>query len=100
MVPVVVQLLREEDTTCSMPKTFGEAMETVDSVPGILQMLQVTSRLGSSQMGLGLPKPQTHEVILSLPHTPPPDSSMIQISKHVEPISYNTCRQRPKLIAV
>jgi len=85
MVPAVVQMLREEDTTCSMPKTFGEAMETVDSVPGIWQMLQVTSRLGSSQMRLGLPKPQTHKVILSLPPTLAPDSSMMQISKLVEP---------------
>ena len=32
-VPAVVQSQREEDATCSAPMTFGEPMETLDSVP-------------------------------------------------------------------
>ena len=53
-VPAVVQSQREEDATCFAPTTFGEPMETLDSIPGKSQMPQVTSRPGSSQWRLGL----------------------------------------------
>ena len=97
-VPAGVQSQTEEDATCSAPTTFGEPMETLDSVPRRSQMPQVTSQPGSSQMRLGLRKPETHKGIPSLPPSPAPDSSMIQISKQVEPVSYNPCTQRPRLI--
>jgi len=99
-VPAVVQAQREVDATWSAPTTFGEPMETIESVFGKSQMLQVTSRPGSSQMRLGLQKPQTHEGIQSLPPAPAPDWSTIQISKHDEPASYNPCTQHPKPIII
>jgi len=94
----VVQSQREEDATCSVPMTFREPMETLDSIPGKSQMPQVTSRPVSSQMRLGLQTPQTHKGIPSLPPAPVPDSFMIQISKHVEYVRYNSCTQPPKHI--
>jgi len=96
-VPAVVQSHREEDATCSLLMMFGEPMESLDSIPGKTQMPQVTPRQGSSPMRLGLRQPPTHQGIPSFPPTPAPDLSMIQISKHVEPVSYNPCTQRPKL---
>jgi len=45
-VPAVVPLQMEDDATCSAPTTFGEQMETLDSVPGKSQMPRVTSRPG------------------------------------------------------
>jgi len=88
-VPGVVQSQMEEDATCSVLTTFDEPLERLDRVPGKLQMPLVTSWTGCSQMRLGLRKPQTHEGIPSFPPAPAPDASLIQIPKHVEPLSYN-----------
>jgi len=65
-VPAVIQPHTAEDAASSVPTTFGEPMETLDSVPRKLQMPQVTSRPRSSHMRLGSLKPQTHECIPSL----------------------------------
>jgi len=64
-VPVVVQ--PQMDTTAATPSltTFGELMQVLDIVPGQSQMPQVTSRQGSSQMRLGLEKPQADNHIVS-----------------------------------
>jgi len=99
-VLAVVRSQREDNATSSAPTTFGEPMETLDSVPGKLQMPQVTSQLGSSQMRLGLWKPWTHDGISSWPPAPEPESSMIQIWTHVDPVSYNPCTWLPKLITI
>jgi len=53
------------DTTAATqwPTTFGEHMQTLDIVRGQSPMTAVTSRRGSSQMGLGSEKPQSHKFI-------------------------------------
>jgi len=42
-VPAVVQPQTADHAASTLPTTFGEPMETHDSVPGILQMPSVTS---------------------------------------------------------
>jgi len=58
-VPAVVQPQTPDDAASSLPTTFCEPMETLDSVPWNLQIPQVTSRPGSSRMRLGLQEPHT-----------------------------------------
>jgi len=58
-VPAVVQPQTPDDAASSLPTTFCEPMETLDSVPWNLQIPQVTSRPGSSRMRLGSQKPHT-----------------------------------------
>jgi len=55
-------------TTASTPSptTFGKHMQILHIVPKQLLMPLVTSRLGSSQMRLGLEKPQSHKCIAFL----------------------------------
>jgi len=97
-VPAVVQPQTADDAVSSVPTTFGEPMGTLDSVPGKVQMPQLTSRPGSSHMRLGSQKPQTKECIPSFPSAPMPDWSLIQQSKHVQPISFDICISHHKLI--
>jgi len=99
-VQAVVQPQTGDDAASSVRTTFSEPLETIDSVPGKLQMPQVTSRPGSSHIMLGSQKPQTHEHIPSLPPAPMPDWSQIQQSTHVEPLSFNLCISRPKIITI
>ena len=72
-VLAVVQPHTADNAVSSVMTTFGEPMETLDSVPGKLQMPQVTSRPGSSHMMLGSRKPRTHVCIPSCPPAPMPD---------------------------
>jgi len=99
-VPAVVQLQTADDAASSVPTPFSEPLETLDSVPGKLQMPQVTSRPGSCHMKLRAQKPQTHERILSVPPAPMPEWSQIQQSNHFEPVSVNPCISCPKLITI
>ena len=71
----VVQLQTPDDAESSAPITYGEPMETLDSIPTKLLTPLVTSRPGSSHTGPGSQKPQTDERIPSLPPTPMPDWS-------------------------
>jgi len=99
-VPAVIEPHTADDVASSVLMTFSEPLETLDSIPGTLQIPQVTSRPGSSQMRLGSQKLQTHERIPSLPPTPMPDWSQIQQFKHVEPVTLNPSISRPKLITI
>jgi len=99
-VLAVVQPQTAYDAASSVPTTFSEPRETLDSIPGKLKMPQVTSQPGTSHMRLGLQKPQSHDRIPSLPPAPIPDWSQIQQSKHVGPVSFNPCLLRPKLIPI
>jgi len=72
-VPAVVHPQPADDAVSSVPTTFIDPVETLDNLPGIMQMPQVTSRPGSSHMRLGLRKPQTHEHTPSLPPAPMSD---------------------------
>jgi len=97
---VVIEPGTVEDEASSVPTTFGVPMETLDSVPGKLQMPQVTSRPGSSHIRPGSRKPQTHEIISSLTPALMPNWSPIQQSKHDEPVKLNPCISRPKLMTI
>jgi hypothetical protein len=66
MVPAIVKPQTDTAAAALLPKTFGELMQTLDTVPGKLQMPQGTSRPGSSQMRLGSEKLQSHTDIVSL----------------------------------
>jgi len=99
-VPAVAQPQTADDAASSAPTTFGEPMETLDSVPRKLQMLQVTSRQESSYIRLGAWKSRTLEPIPSLPPTSMPASYLIQKSKHVEPVSFHPCISSPKVITI
>jgi len=77
-VPAVVQSQMANAGTSSALTTFGERMETIDSVPRKVLMQQVTSQPGSSHMWLGVRKPQTHKGSPSLPPDAAPDSSLIK----------------------
>jgi len=90
-VPAVVQCHTADDVALSMPTTFGEPMETLDSIRGELQMPQVTSPPGSTHMRRDSREPQTHEHIPSLSPAPMPDWALIQLSNHVEPVSFDLC---------
>jgi len=96
-VPAVVQPQTEDDATSSAPTTYGETMETLESVPGKSQTPQLTSPPGNSDRWLNSRKPQTHHPIPSLPPYAEPDLSTSQKSKHVEPISCYLCMYSPKL---
>ena len=96
MVLAVIQPHTADDAASSVLTTFCEPVETLDSVPGNLQMPQVTSPPGSSHMRLGSQRPQKHECIPSLPPTPMPDWSLIQQFKNVEPVIFNQYISRPK----
>jgi len=90
-VPAVCQLQMDDDAASSAATTFGEPMETPESVARKSQMLQVTSRPGSCHMRLGSRKPQTHKHIPSLSSEASPVLSMIMKSKPVEPVSIHLC---------
>ena len=83
----------QEDSTAATPSptTFGELMQALDIVPGQSQMPQVTSRQGTSQMRLGLGKPQPDNRIVPPMPTMVPDSSPIEIAKPVQPVSFYPC---------
>jgi len=67
-VPAVVQPQTNDDAPAPPPTTFGELMESLDIVPGILQRPQGTSRPGSSHIRLGSVKTQSK---LSIPSGEP-----------------------------
>jgi len=99
-VPAVIQPQNADDAASSVTMTFSERLETLERVPGKLQMWQVTAHTESSHIRLGLGTPQMHKRIPSLLPAPIPDWSQSQLSKLVEPISFDPCISRPKLINI
>jgi hypothetical protein len=90
-VPAFVQPQTMDDALAPPPATFGELMESLDIVPGILQRPQETSRPGSSHIRLGSVKPQTKTIIPSGEPAAEPDSSMLLKAKPLEPVSFYPC---------
>jgi len=97
---VVQQLEMEDDAASSVEMIFGEPIETLDSIPTKSPMPHITSRQGRSHIRLGSRKPQKHKRIPSLLRVPEPDSSSIQKSKPVEPLSFHRCIELPKPITL
>jgi hypothetical protein len=71
------------------PKTFGELMQALNIVHGQSQRPQVTPRQRSSQMRLGLEKPQADNHIVPPIPAVVPNSSSIEIAKAVQPVSFH-----------
>jgi hypothetical protein len=90
-VPAVIELQTEDDAVLRPPTTFGELMECLEIVPGILQMPQGNSRPRSSHITLGLVKPQSKSSIPSGEPAVVPDTSMLLNDKPVEPVSCYPC---------
>jgi len=65
-VAAVVLPQMADDAAPSESTTVGKPMETLDSIPGKWQLLQLTFRPGSSHMRLGSGIPQIHKCIKSL----------------------------------
>ena len=84
----------QTDTTGATPSptTFRELMQILDIVSGESQMPQVTSRQGTSQMRLGLEKPQADNHMVSLMPEAVPDSSQREITTPVQPVRFDHCR--------
>ena len=94
-VPAVGKPQIDSTAATPSPTTFGELMQALDIVPRQSQMLQVTSRQGSSQMRLGSEKPKADNHIVPPMPAMVPDSSQIEIAKTVQPISFYPCISRP-----
>jgi len=83
----------QEDSTAATRSltTFGELMHALDIVPGQSQMPQVTSQQGTSQMRLGLEKPQADNRTVPPMPTAVPDSSPLELAKPVQPVRFYPC---------
>jgi len=90
-VTAVVQPQTNDDAPAPPPTTFGELMETLDTVPGISQRPQGTSQPGNSKIRLGSVKPQWKSIISSGEPAEEPDSSTLLNAKRVDPASVHTC---------
>jgi hypothetical protein len=87
-VPAVVQLQTNDHTPATSLTAFGELMESLDIVPGILQG---TSQPGSSHIRLRSVMPQSKSSIPSCEPNAEPDLSMLLKAKPVEPVSFYPC---------
>jgi hypothetical protein len=90
-VPVVVQPQTDDNASAPPPTTFGELMQRIEIVPGISQMLQGTSRPGSSHIRLGSVKPQSNTTISGLEPATESDTLPLLQAKPVEPVSFYPC---------
>jgi hypothetical protein len=87
-VPAVVQPQTNDDASPHPLITFAELMDSLDIVPGILE---VTSRPASSHIRLGAVKSQSKSSIPSGEPAAEPDSSPLLKAKPVEPASFYPC---------
>jgi len=90
-IPAVAKPQEDSTAATPSPTTFGELMQALDIVPGQLQMSQVTSRQGTSQMRLVSEKPQADNHIVPPMPAAVPDSSPIEIANPVQPVSFYPC---------
>jgi len=91
MVPAIVQPQTDDDASAPAPTTFGEHMEYLWIVPGILPMPPGTSRPGSSQMRLGSMKSQSKTSISGREPAADRDTSHLLKAKPDEPVSIYPC---------
>jgi len=99
-VPAVVQPQIDTTAATLSPTTFREHVQTLDIVRGQSPMTAVTSRPGSSQMRLGLEKPQSYQSIPGFLPDAATNWMLIQDAKPVEPVSFHPSMQLPKLITI
>jgi len=91
-VLAVIKLQTENVATRTAQKTLRELMETLDIIPGTLQMAQWTSWSGMRHMRLGSSKPQTHQYIAYHPPNEVPDLSLTKKAKPVQHICFHACK--------
>jgi hypothetical protein len=70
-------------------------MRALDIVPRQSEMPQLTSWQGSSQMRLGSEKPHGDNHIVPPMPTPVSDSSLTEIAKSVQPVTFDPCIMHP-----
>jgi len=99
-VPAVVKPQSDQDSAAAPPTQFGDIMECLDIVPGISQMLQGTSRPGSSHLRLASGKPQSDTGRVGLGPATGPDTSHRLKLKLVDPVSLSSCTYPPQLITI
>ena len=87
MVPAVVKPQTDTTAATPSPTKFEDHMQDLHVVPGQSQMPQVTSRPGSSQMRLGLEKPQADNHTVSLMPDVVPALSQRKIATPVQPVN-------------
>jgi hypothetical protein len=83
----------QTETTVATPSltSFAALMHALNIVPRQSQMPQVTSRQGSSEMRLGLEKPQAKTHMVPPMRAVVPDLPQIEFSKPVQSISLDPC---------
>jgi len=94
-VPAIIQPQTDDDAAAPAPITFGELMESLEIVHGILQIPQGTSGLESNQIRLGLVKPQSNMSISGLELATEHETSPLLKLKSVEPVSFDPCILHP-----
>jgi len=99
-VPAVIRSQTDSVAAATLPKTYGELLETLDTVPGISRMLQCPSRPRSSHMRVGSGKPKSPECISSLPPGAESNLSLIMYATPVQPVSAYHCILPPELITI
>jgi hypothetical protein len=87
-VPAVVQPQMNTDSPAPPVTTFGEHMESLDSVPGISHWPQGTARSGSSHSRLGSVKLLSNWSILSGEPVAESDLSMLLKAMSFETVSF------------
>jgi hypothetical protein len=99
-----VPVVGKPQTVCTAatpsPTIFAQLMHALDMVPGQSQMLQVTSRQGSSEMRLISEKLQANNYIEPLMPIAVPNSSQIDILKPGQQVSFYHCISRPESITL
>jgi hypothetical protein len=75
--------------------TAGEHMQTLAMVRGQLEIPEVTSQAGSSQLRLGSEKPQSNKFIPAFLPNVAANSMAIQDAKPVGPLSFYPCMKHP-----
>ena len=99
-VPVVLKRQIDMTAAAPSPTTFGEHMQTLDTVRGQLPITAVTSRPGSRQMRLRSEKPQAQKFIQVSSADAGSDSMPIPDTKPVEPGSFYQCMKHPLILTI
>jgi hypothetical protein len=99
-IPAVIELWTDGIAAAPAPATYRDLLVCLDIVHRILQMLQGTSRPGSSHIRPGAVMQQSQTRIASLAPTVEPDSSPLLTVMIVQPVSKYLCRLPSKLVTV
>jgi hypothetical protein len=91
IVPAVVQSQMYNDAAATAPTAFGELIECLEIVPGILQMPQGPFQPGSIHITRGSMKLQSNMTLSGLEPATACDMSPVLKAKPVETVSFYLC---------